>query len=215
MNTLTDSTKQPLDSSKNPLDSTKQKRAKKTSEIKLNTSAFRKFALNNGFIKMVSPKAIDEMRCYLKNYLLVPIVEEITEFIKFTMSGKSQKSFRIVQLDKLKTIIQKHILHDIDESVEIKNDTVISKKHKEFAFHPLTFRKYIIQLTEQISHVKNIQWSSKCMEMLQIIIEHELYIIMDTCGNVLNSNANESRKGNLKLTKKDVCFVFEARYNKR
>ena len=69
MNTLTDSTKQPLDSSKNPLDSTKQKRLKKNSEIKLNTSAFCKFALNNGFIKMVSPKAIDEMRCYLKNYL--------------------------------------------------------------------------------------------------------------------------------------------------
>jgi len=112
MNTLTDSTKQDIDS-------TKQKRTKKNNELKLNTSAFRKFAMHNGFIKMVSPKAIDEMRRYLKNYLLVPIVEEITEFIKFTMSGKSQKSFRIVQIDKLKTIIQKHILHDIDESVEI------------------------------------------------------------------------------------------------
>jgi hypothetical protein len=208
MNTLTDSTKQDIDS-------TKQKRTKKNNELKLNTSAFRKFAMHNGFIKMVSPKAIDEMRRYLKNYLLVPIVEEITEFIKFTMSGKSQKSFRIVQIDKLKTIIQKHILHDIDESVEIQNDTIVSKKHKDFAFHPLTFRKYIIQLTEEISRVKNIQWSSKCMEMLQIIIEHELYIIMDTCGKVLNGNSNESRKGNLKLTKKDVCFVFEARYNKR
>ena len=208
MNTLTDSTKQDIDS-------TKQKRSKKNNELKLNTSAFRKFAMHNGFIKMVSPKAIDEMRRYLKNYLLVPIVEEITEFIKFTMSGKSQKSFRIVQIDKLKTIIQKHILHDIDESVEIQNDTIVSKKHKDFAFHPLTFRKYIIQLTEEISRVKNIQWSSKCMEMLQIIIEHELYIIMDTCGKVLNGNSNESRKGNLKLTKKDVCFVFEARYNKR
>ena len=208
MNTLTDSTKQDIDS-------TKQKRTKKNNELKLNTSAFRKFAMHNGFIKMVSPKAIDEMRRYLKNYLLVPIVEEITEFIKFTMSGKSQKSFRIVQIDKLKTIIQKHILHNIDESVEIKNDTIVSKKHKDFAFHPLTFRKYIIQLTEEISRVKNIQWSFKCMEMLQIIIEHELYIIMDTCGKVLNGNSNESRKGNLKLTKKDVCFVFEARYNKR
>ena len=208
MNTLTDSTKQDIDS-------TKQKRTKKNNELKLNTSAFRKFAMHNGFIKMVSPKAIDEMRRYLKNYLLVPIVEEITEFIKFTMSGKSQKSFRIVQIDKLKTIIQKHILHNIDESVEIKNDTIVSKKHKDFAFHPLTFRKYIIQLTEEISRVKNIQWSSKCMEMLQIIIEHELYIIMDTCGKVLSNNSNESRKGNLKLTKKDVCFVFEARYNKR
>ena len=132
MNTLTDSTKQDIDS-------TKQKRSKKNNELKLNTSAFRKFAMHNGFIKMVSPKAIDEMRRYLKNYLLVPIVEEITEFIKFTMSGKSQKSFRIVQIDKLKTIIQKHILHNIDESVEIKNDTIVSKKHKDFAFHPLLF----------------------------------------------------------------------------
>ena len=211
MNTITDST----NISKQDHDSTKQKRTKKNNELKLNTSAFRKFALHNGFIKMVSPKAIDEMRRYLKNYLLVPIVEEITEFIKFTMSGKSQKSFRIVQIEKLKTIIQKHILHNIDESVDITNDTIVSKKHKDFAFHPLTFRKYIIQLTEEISHVKNIQWSSKCMEMLQIIIEHELYIIMDTCGKVLSGNCNESRKGNLKLTKKDVCFVFEARYNKR
>ena len=184
--------------------------------IKLNTSAFRKFALDSGIIKMVAPKAIEEMRFYSRKYLLEPIVKDICNLIQFLMSRtNSKKSFRIVQHEKLKTIIQKYILHNIEESVEIKDDTVIAKKNKDFAFHPLTFRKYVNCLTEEISKVQNIQWSSKCMDLLHISIENELYIVMNTCAKVLNDNTPESRKGNLKLTKKDVCFVFEARYSKR
>ena len=163
---------------------------------------------------MISPKAIDSMHCYLRQYLLKPIIADIIKYIKFKMSETSiKKSFRIVQCDKLQDIIQEYIRHDLSESIDIKEDTVVSKKIQEFAFHPLTFRKYIIHMTEEESHVKNIQWSSKCMEMFQLSIEHELHIVMCTCGRVIWTNAGgDCNKKKLKLTHKDVRFVFEARY---
>ena len=70
-------------------------------------------------------------------------------------------------------------------------------------------------MTEEESQVKNIQWSSKCMDILQYAIENELYIVMNTCAKLIHDNAPVKRRVNLKLTKRDVCFVFEARYEKR
>ena len=194
----------------------KPKKNKNETKIKLNTSAFRKFALNNKLIKMISPKAIESMHYYLRLYLLKRIIADIIKYIKFKMSETSiKKSFRIVQCDKLQDIIQEYIRHDLSESINIKQDTVVSKKIQEFAFHPLTFRKYINNMTEEESQVKNIQWSSKCMDILQYAIENELYIVMNTCAKLIHDNAPVKRRANLKLTKRDVCFVFEARYEKR
>jgi len=80
----------------------------------------------------------------------------------------------------------------------------------------LTFRKHVNNLTEQISGRTNIQWSGKCVDMLQLAIEHELHTVMCTCGRIIWMNAGEpSKKKKLKLTHKDVRFVFEARYSKR
>ena len=117
----------------------------------------------------------------------------------------------IVQLEKLRSIIQKYVVHDTTQSTNVEN----TEKCAEFSFHQLTFRKHVNNLTEQISGRTNIQWSGKCVDMLQLAIEHELHTVMCTCGRIIWMNAGEpSKKKKLKLTHKDVRFVFEARYSK-
>ena len=132
----------------------------------------------------------------------------------------SKKAFRIVQLEKLRSIIQKYVGHDTTKSILTDDHSLLPRKNEkskeaEFAFHQLMFRKHINNLTEQISSRTNIQWSGKCMDMLQSAIEHELYLVMNTCGRILWTNAGEPSKKKLKLTHKDVRIVFEARYSKR
>ena len=110
--------------------------------------------------------------------------------------------------------------HDTTKSILTDDHSLLPRKNEkskeaEFAFHQLTFRKHINNLTEQISSRTNIQWSGKCMDMLQSAIEHELYLVMNTCGRILWMNAGEPSKKKLKLTHKDVRIVFEARYSKR
>ena len=193
----------------------------------LNNSAFRAFALAGGYVQMVAPKAIDAMQCYLDKYLLKPIIKDITLYIvdKMAETNDNKKAFRIVQVEKLKSFIQKYVGHDITQSTppdegdavtvpSRKKDSKCAQQH-EFAFHQLTFRKHVTNLTEQASSRKNIQWSGKCMDILQLAIEHELHLVMCTCGRVIWMNAGESHKKKLKLTHKDVRFVFEARYCRR
>ena len=179
----------------------------------LNNSAFRTFALTGGYVQMVSPSAIDAMQNYVDKYLLKPVIKDITLYIgdKIAETGV-KKAFRIVQIEKLRSIIQKHVVHDTTLSTNVEN----TDKNSEFSFHQLTFRKHVNNLTEQISGRTNIQWSGKCVDMLQLAIEHELHMVMSTCGRIIWMNAGEpSKKKKLKLTHKDVRFVFEARYSKR
>ena len=186
----------------------------------LNCSAFRSFALDGGYVQMVAPKAIDAMQLYLDKFLLRPIIKDITVYIGDKMAEtSSKKAFRIVQLEKLRSIIQKYVGHDTTKSILTDDHSLLPRKNEkskeaEFAFHQLTFRKHINNLTEQISSRTNIQWSGKCMDMLQSAIEHELYLVMNTCGRILRTNAGEPSKKKLKLTHKDVRFVFEAHYSK-
>ena len=178
----------------------------------LNNSAFRTFALAGGYVQMVAPSAIDAMQNYVDKYLLKPIIKDITLYIgdKIAETGV-KKSFRIVQIEKLRAIIQKYVVHDTTQSTNVDTD-----KCADFTFHQLTFRKHVNNLTEQISGRTNIQWSGKCVDMLQLAIEHELHTVMCTCGRIIWMNAGEpSKKKKLKLTHKDVRFVFEARYSKR
>ena len=73
----------------------------------LNCSAFRSFALDGGYVQMVAPKAIDAMQLYLDKFLLRPIIKDITVYIGDKMAEtSSKKAFRIVQLEKLRSIIQ-------------------------------------------------------------------------------------------------------------
>ena len=178
----------------------------------LNISGLRSFALAGGFVQMVSPKAYDAMQCYIDKYLLKPIIKEITLYITDKITeNNTRKAFRIVQTDKLKNIIQKYVVHDLKN----EDDGSFRKKGNmdEFAFHPQTFKNHVLNLTDQVCLHKNIQWSSKCMEMFQLSIEHELHIVMCTCGRVIWTNAGgDCNKKKLKLTHKDVRFVFEARY---
>ena len=193
---------------------------KKTSKPKnpLNNSAFRYFAMKGGYIKMVSPSAIDIMQQYLDKFLLRPIIKDMTTIDKL-YEGSSKKACRIVQVEKLRDIIQNHVSHDVSHSINIDEYLVEPRKNEkdtnEYAIHQLTFRKHINNLTEELFKRKNIQWSSKCLDMLQKIIEHELTIVMSTCGRVIWINSGQNTKKKLKLTPKDVRFVFESRYSRR
>ena len=108
---------------------------------------------------MVAPKAIDAMQCYLDKYLLKPIIKDITLYIvdKMAETNDNKKAFRIVQVEKLKSFIQKYVSHDITQSTppdegdavtvpSRKKDSKCAQQH-EFAFHQLTFRKHVTNLT--------------------------------------------------------------------
>ena len=195
-----------------------QSKKKCKGSLILNTSGLRTVIIKDGYIKMVSPLALEKIVCYTQEKLLKPIVTLLTEnIIQETTCKNSNKSCRIVQLNKVKDVVQKYVGYDISMVFQIDKDQVKPRdklKNEEFLFHQLTFRKCVNMFTSEVALRRaSIQWAGKCLDLIQFALEHDIRLLLRTCGEVMaiNAGANINKK-RLKLTAKEVLMVFEARY---
>jgi len=191
----------------------------------LNTSGLRSLIVKDGYIKMVAPKALEKIVWYVNCLLLNPIVQEtkkmLLSMIELLDRKDNNKSYRIVKLNKVQEILQKYVGFDISNVIDTTSDPIKLKNHRnneDFLFHQLTFRKVINFLTAQNEKKGSIQWSGKCLDLFQHVIEHDIRLLLHSCGETMSANScsnNTPNKKRLKLTPKEVRMVFEARYTGR
>ena len=124
-------------------------------------------------------------------------------------------------MNKVQEILQKYVGFDISNVIDTTSDPIKLKNHRnneDFLFHQLTFRKVINFLTAQNEKKGSIQWSGKCLDLFQHVIEHDIRLLLHSCGETMSANScsnNTPNKKRLKLTPKEVRMVFEARYTGR
>ena len=193
-----------------PLKKTRTKNSK-TSKKKLNNSGFRVLALSSKYIKSISPHSIVLIKELTDKYIILPIINDSIRSITNTLDGRSKnksKAYRIFNVDKLKKIAHKYVRYDVYNSTSSSG----------LAFHPLSFRNYVNDKTNEIVLNENnfikLQWSSSCIKLFQQIVENELHILLRICGDTMSSNNKEKNKSyeKLRLMPKDIRMVFNARY---